>query len=209
MASISFGQRVVKALPVLVGLGVGLIAGANMPEFAGSSPAHAAATMSPLDKLLIEDEIRQKIALYGLYADGDGAGGNPRDLRTLADDIMTEDVVSEIHVARGGPPLILKGRDVIAKSPPEIDPERARHVAGRHYLVLTSFDLVTPDTVMTRTPSVYFDATKNLVGPGCEKDPAADCGGRPVKTIMWVYHMTWKKTPQGWKIAKNTLRDDN
>jgi hypothetical protein len=193
----------------LIALCVGLVAGHQLSTGQSFTAAYAATSLTPVDKLLAEDEIRQQIALYGLYADGDGAGGNPRDLRKMADTLMTPDVVSEIYVARGGPPRILTGRDIVAKSPPENDPDRAKRIAGRHYLVATVFDDVSATTAETRTTAVYFDATKNQVGGDCAKAGEGACGGQPVKTVMWVYHMTWKHTPQGWQISRNVLRDDN
>lgn len=165
--------------------------------------------MPPLERLLIQDEIRQKLVLYGLYADGDGPGGSPRDLRKLADTLMTPDVVSEIYLVKGGPPLILEGREIVANTPPEVATERAKAIGGRHYLIGAVFDEVTPTTVRTRTPAVYFDATKNLIGTDCRKLGEDSCAQKPVKTVMWVYHMTWRRTQQGWQISKNVLRDDN
>jgi hypothetical protein len=184
----------------------GLMLG-HLPAGSLAGAAPATTPVSPFERLVAEDDIRQKIALYGLYADGDGADGRPRDLKTLAYDLMTPDVVSEIHTAQGGPPKVLAGRDVVAKSPPENDPELAHRVAGRHYLFSTVFDDVSATTAHTRTASVYFDATKNTGGVDCAK--TNDCAGKPVKTIMWVYQMTWRKTPEGWQIARNVLRDDN
>lgn len=169
----------------------------------------AQATQTPLERLLIEDEIRQKITLYGLYADGDGAGGKPRDLRTLADTLLTPDVISEIHRATGGAPTILKGREVVANSRPEIDSDRARMIAGRHYVLNTVFDEITATHAVTRTPAVYFDATRNVVGADCAAAGYDGCGGRPIRTVMWVYEMHWRKTPDGWQIERNVLRDDN
>lgn len=165
--------------------------------------------LGPLERLLIEDDIRQRIALYGLYTDGDGAGGRPRDLHALAYELMTADVVSEIHRARGGAPVILKGRDVVANSRPEIDPDRARLIAGRHYVLNTVFDSVSRSRVVTRTPAVYFDASRNLIGDDCASAGLDACGGRPLRTVMWIYEMHWRKTPEGWQIERNVLRDDN
>jgi hypothetical protein len=184
--------------------GAGRLSSPDLVAHAGPS-----AGATPLERLLIEDDIRQKIVLYSLYADGDGVGGRPRDLRTLADTLMTPDVVSESYPANGGAPLILNGRDVVAQSHAELDPDRARRVAGRHYLINTVFDSVTPTTAETRTPAVYFDATRNLVGSKCHPAHEGDCGGTPVRIVLWVYHMSWRKTPQGWQIARNVLRDDN
>ncbi|WP_439486876.1 hypothetical protein [Blastomonas fulva] len=171
--------------------------------------AQTAESLTPLERLLIQDDIRQKIVLYGLYADGDGPGGRPRDLRTLAYTMMTPDVVSEIHLVTGGKPLIFTGRELVANTPPEIDPELAATVGGRHYLIDTVFDEVTPTRVRTRTPAVYFDATKNLHGAKCRTMGPDACGQKPVKTVMWVYEQTWVKTPDGWQIKRNILRDDN
>jgi hypothetical protein len=174
-----------------------------------AAPARAAAGFSPVEKLLAEDEIRQKVALYGLYADGSGPGGEPRDLKAMAETLMTPDVVSEIHRAAGGPPKIMTGRDFISKTPAENDPDKARRIAGRHYLVATVFDDVSASVAHTRTTAVYFDATKTALGPPCAVPGENACGGAPVRTIMWVYQMTWTKTPDGWQISRNVLRDDN
>ena len=173
--------------------------------------AEARATMplSPLGRLLIEDDIRQRIALYGMYTNGDGPGGRPRDMQSLATTLVTPDVVSEIHPANGGDPLFLKGRGIFSDAPNEVDPERAKKIAGRHYLVATVFDSVTPTTAETRTTAVYFDATRNVVGPTCKPATDGDCGGTPVRIVMWVYQMSWRNTPDGWQIYRNILRDDN
>jgi hypothetical protein len=168
--------------------------------------AHAETSFSPIQRLLAEDEIRNKLALYGLYADGSGAGGPPRDMQAMAQTLMAPDVVSEIHRADGAPPTIYKGRDFISRTPPET---RAPGVAGRHYLVSTVFDDVTATTAHTRTAAVYFDASKTLTGADCAKAGEGACGGKPLRTVMWVYQMTWTKTPQGWLIARNVLHDDN
>ena len=194
--------RMLKVLKVLKWLA------SAMALVAVGEPA-AARALAPLERLLIQDEIQQKLVLYGLYADGDGPGGSPRNLRKLADTLMTADVVSEIYLVKGGPPLILKGREVVAATPAEVPPEIAKAIGGRHYLVGVVFDEVTPTTVKTRTPAVYFDATKNILGPDCRKAGKDACAQKPVKTVMWVYHMTWTKTSHGWQISRNILRDDN
>jgi hypothetical protein len=193
---------------LLTALGAALAIGqsVDLPSAAIAQPAKA---LTPLERLLIQDDIRQRIILYALYADGDGPGGNPRNLRKLADTLMTADVVSEIHLVTGGKPHIFTGRELVAKTPPEVAPELAATVAGRHYMVGTVFDLVTPTLVKTRTPAVYFDATKNLHGPRCKTMGKDACGQKPVKTVMWVYEMTWVNTPAGWQISRNILRDDN
>jgi hypothetical protein len=171
--------------------------------------ARPAPGLTPLERLMIQDEIRQKLVLYALYADGDGPGGRPRNLRALADTLMTPDVVSEVHLVTGGEPAIFTGREIVARTPPEIPPELAATVGGRHYLFSPVFDEVTPSRVVTRTPAIYFDATKKLHGAECRTMGPDACGQKPLKTVMWIYEMSWRKTPQGWQIARNILRDDN
>jgi hypothetical protein len=180
----------------------------RLPDLRLAPPAHAAAALTPMERLLAKEEISNKIALYGLLADGDGAGGKPRNLRQMADELMTPDVTSEIYLANGSPVKIYKGRDFVAESPPEIPPDQARQIAGRHYIVETTFDDISATAARTRTTAVYFDATKLTSGP-CKQIVEGACGGKPVRTVMWVYHMTWRKTPDGWQIARNILRGDN
>ena len=192
---------------VLAGLTSLAASGANARPVSGVH-AEVEKPVSGLERLLIVEEIRQRIALYGLYTDGDGPGGRQRDLHSLAFTLMTPDVVSEIHRASGGPTIILKGRDIVANSRPEIEGDRAKLIAGRHYLLSTAFDSVTATTAITRTPAVYFDATKNVVGTDCAAAGFDACGGRPMRTVMWIYEMHWRKTAEGWQIERNILRDD-
>ena len=183
--------------------------GGHLTSVGLASTAQAAAPLASLTRLVIEDDIRQRVALYGMYVDGDGMDGRRRDLRALADTLMTPDVVSEVHPANGSTTIVLTGRDVVAKSRPELDPEHANRITGRHYLINTVFDSVTATAALIRTTAVYFDATKNLVGDTCAVAGPNACGGIPVKTYMWVYEMQWRKMPEGWQIYKNILRNDN
>lgn len=199
MNCISISKAVRWALPIAA-LGFGPSA---------SAFARPVKALTPIERLLIQDDIRQRLVLYALYADGDGPGGRPRNLRKLADTLMTPDVVSEVHLVTGGKPLIFTGREIVARTPPEVDPELAATVGGRHYLFSPYFDEVTATQVRTRTPAVYFDATKKLNGADCRTMGKDACGQKPVKTVIWVYEMTWVKTPDGWQISRNILRDDN
>jgi hypothetical protein len=175
-------------------------------SFVGS--AEAAGAISPLDRLVAEDQIRQQIALYGFYADGDGV--NPKDLRKMADSLMTQDVVSELYRSGGGEPRRSVGRDAIAGKPPAADapPPPVSTVAGRHLLVGTYFDEVTPTTAKTRTITLHLDITKNMLGADCKKAGDDACGGRVIKAASWVYHISWIKTAAGWQISNTQLRLD-
>jgi hypothetical protein len=190
----------------VIALCTGLALGHGVPWRPFSAARADSTDLAPMQRLLAEDEIRNKIAAYGLYADGDGSGGHPRDLAAMAQTMMAPDVVTELYRATGGPPIVYKGRDFIARTPPE---NKVVGVAGRHYLVSTVFDDVSATAAHTRTAAAYFDASKNMIGADCKKAGEGACGGKPLRTVMWVYHMTWTKTPQGWMIARNVLRDDN
>ena len=174
---------------------------------AGAGPATAAAIgMAPIDRLVAEDDIRQQLALYALLADGDGI--SPKDIDTLATKITAPDVVTEIFPADGGPPTHTVGRAAVIGPRPTGTPPPPTNVS-RHYLVDTYFDEITPTTARTRTTSVHFNLTKNLVGKDCLQRGAGACGGQVNKVTMWTYHMRWVKNADGWQIGYNALHMDH
>ena len=171
--------------------------------------AAAEAKLSPIERLVAEDEIRQNLALYALLADGDGIKG--KDTRTLADELMTPDVVTEIYYPLGHGPVTTIGREAVAGPAPKptAGPVAVESVVKRHYLVDTYFEDLTPTTAKTITTSVHFDLTPNLVGKDCATRGAGACGGLPARVIMWTYHMSWVKNAAGWQIIYNALHMDN
>lgn len=190
---------------VATALAIGLIAvGANqfIPR------ADAAASLTALDRLIIEDDIRQRIETYALLADGDGI--QRKDIAKLANTLMTPDVVSEIYAVGSKTPIRLEGR--ARHAGPEVNPplaaEKPDLIAGRHYLVGTLFDQVSATEVRTRTSALHLDVTKNILGADCKKAGEDACGGRVVSATMWMYHMVWVKTAEGWQIKYNGLRRD-
>ena len=199
-------------------LAVGLIVGReSMTGLA--RPAQAAGMMAPIERLIAEDEIRQQVALYGLLADGDGL--DRKNVRALADKIMTPDTINEIYPVTG-PIAEMRGRDAVggpvrrppapaaatAVPVPPAPPTSPATTAGRHFLVSTYFDEITPTEARTRTTAIHFDMTKNMIGPECRKSGEDACGGRVVKGSMWVYHTIWIKTAEGWQMSANRLRND-
>ncbi len=202
MSGLFTGTLLRWAAPV-VALGIGLLVGGQGRRASPFATADAAGALSPLDRLLIEDDIRQRLVLYGLYADGDGV--KPRDTESLASQLMSPDTVSEIYHVYGGPVITMSGRGPIAASRDPFDPT----LATRHFLIATYFDEVSATTVKTRTPALHLRVTKNMIGADCEKAGDDACGGRVVKATTWVYHMTWTKTADGWQISRNVLRHDN
>jgi hypothetical protein len=192
-----------------VGLGAALgltilAAGLAVTHAPGSARA-AAAAMSPLDRLVAEDEMRQKLALYAMDADGDGA--QPKNIRELADVTLTPDVVSDLYFPNGALQGHSVGRDAIVTGTAPANP--ASPIAGRHFLVSVYFDEVTPTTAKSRTTSVHFDITKNMLGADCKKAGEGACGGRVVDAMTVVYHSSWVKTKDGWQMANNVIRRDD
>ena len=169
----------------------------------------ADAKLSPIDRLIAEDEIRQDMALYALLADGDGIKG--KDTRTLADKMMAPDVVTEIYYPLAKAPLKLIGRDAVAGPTPIVPavPAPVASTIKRHYMVETYFEDLTATTARTITTAVHFNLTRNLVGKDCANQGPGACGGIPARITMWTYHMTWAKTPAGWQVTYNGLHMDN
>jgi len=169
----------------------------------------ADAKLSPIDRLIAEDEIRQDLALYALLADGDGIKG--KDTRTLADKMMAPDVVTEIYYPLAKAPLKTLGREAVAGPAPVVPavPAPVESTIKRHYLVETYFEDLTATTAKTITTAVHFNLTRNLVGQGCAAQGPGACGGIPARITMWVYHMTWAKTAAGWQVTYNGLHMDN
>ena len=167
------------------------------------------AKLSPIDRLIAEDEIRQDLALYVLLADGDGIKG--KDTRTLADTMMAPDVVTEIYYPLARAPVRTIGREAVAGPAPvpAVVPAAIDPTVKRHYLVDTYFEDLTANTARTITTAVHFNLTRNLVGKDCGAQGPGACGGLPARIIMWTYHMNWVKNAAGWQVSYNGLHMDN
>ena len=148
--------------------------------------ARASAGMSPLDRLVAESEIREQMARFELYADGDGVQG--RDFRQLADQLHAPEFTI-------GPRKMTRDEMVEESSAQVFDPT----LISRHYLVSTSFDELTASTAKTRTTALFMRLTRNMLGADCKKAGEDACGGRVVHAAVWVYHDSWAKTAAGWQ----------
>ena len=162
----------------------------------GAAGMTGAEGMSPIDRLIARDEIRQQIALFALLADGDGV--RPKDTRALADRIMAPDVVVEIFRPGDLLPITMLGRAAVA-GPPLVAPP-AEPTVARHYMVETYFEELTSGTARTITTAVHFRLTRASDGID---------GGLPTKITMVTYHMTWRKAAEGWLVTYNGLHADN
>lgn len=170
-------------------------------EFA--APADAA-DMSPVEKLVAQNEITQQITLYTLLVDGDGV--NKPDPRMWADRLFTEDAVFETWGADGVLRVRQSGREEIYKSllqTPALPPG----VFGRHFNVATYFDELTPTTAKVRTVTTMLTGTQRKP-TGCEKLGDEACGGRTIRATGFVYHDTFAKTADGWKKKHSVIRSD-
>jgi hypothetical protein len=165
-----------------------------------------AAPLSPLDELLIENQINQKLALYTLLADGDGI--RKMDARAMADQIFTPDAVFENYSQDGKLGISRNGREVIYRMATEHAMPANAPIADRHYNVSTYFDVVTPTMAKTRTIAIVLNATKNMIGPDCAKSGEDACGGKLVHAYTFTYHDTWVKTADGWQKSHSVLRSD-
>lgn len=191
-----------------------LVAGAIAlvaPMWTGTAAAAtdgSAGKLSPIDRLIAKEDIRQQIALYALLADGDGV--KPKDPRTLADKMMTADVVTEIYRPGEPTPIRMIGRDAVAGPPrdPAAPPVVAPSVS-RHYLVETYFEDLTATTAKTITTAVHFEVERSQPGKKCTLFGKDACPVKAQRTTMWTYQMKWVKTSEGWQMAYNGLYFDN
>jgi hypothetical protein len=170
-----------------------------------ASPSRALPTpaLSPVEKLVIENDISQQIILYGLLADGDGI--SHKNVRALADRTLAPDVVTDIVLPDGQTiSHTTTSEAVVATTPAPVE----RPSAGRHFMVATYFDEVTLTRAKTRTTTLYIEAIKNT-GPGCETRGPDACGGRVTHAVTLVYHDTWNKMAGEWKKTASTLYRDN
>jgi hypothetical protein len=177
---------------------------AGLVAVAVTQRTHAAPALSPVETMVIENEIDQKIALYELLADGDAE--SPADIHALADSTLAPNVITDVYMADGKRVShTTTAAEVIAATPTK---PADRPVGGRHFLLASYFDSVSPTVAKVRTSSLYMDVTKNP-GPGCEKLGPDGCGGKVTHAVTFVYHDTWTKTDKGWRKTESILRRDN
>lgn len=163
-----------------------------------------AADMSPVEKLVAQNEITQQITLYTLLVDGDGVTKpNPR---VWADRLFTDDAVFETYGADGTLRARQSGREEIYKNLAQ-SPALPPGVFGRHFNVATYFDELTATTAKVRTVTTMLTGTQRKP-TGCEKLGDEACGGRTIRATGFVYHDTFTKTADGWKKSYSVIRSD-
>ena len=139
--------------------------------------------MSVEDKLAIYEAIAQ----YSYTYDG-------RDADAFAQ-VFLEDGVFEIVLAGATTPAVkLSSRAEIRAWAAKRLQARAGRFTSRHYQSGTVFDALTADSAVTRTMVLV---THQSAG---EREP------RP--TLSGVYHDTWHKRADGWRLARRVAHLD-
>ncbi len=136
----------------------------------------------------IEDRlaILETIGRYSYAYDG-------RDADAYAA-LFTEDAVFEVYAGRDHPLVHKEGRDTIREWARGLHEEMPADSQGRHHQTGTVFDELRPDFARTRTM---------LLGTRLEPGAASPRVGG-----TGVYSDEWRKTPEGWRFAKRTIRMD-
>ena len=154
-----------------------------------SRTGQAADPMTPLERLIAKDEIREKISEYGFLVDGDGAVD--RDFEAFANEILA-------------PVTLINGKKLTREALVAQSKTQDFNPAfdKRHLLINTTFDELTPTVAKTRTSALYVRIAKPE--PGCKKTTQYSCGGQLAYASTWVYHDVWQKTVDGWHKVEAT-----
>ena len=140
----------------------------------------AQSTTEVLDRIAIADAV----AKYSYTADA-------RDLEGFLS-LFTDDAVWKSYPAGSDEPAtVLDGREAIREFSLNLYQQNAGIRTGHHQSGLL-FTALTGDTASTQNMILL---TRQAPG---EDSPAV--------TVFGVYYDTWRKTPQGWRIATRTLR---
>lgn len=147
--------------------------------------------MTPLQKLVVKDEIMEMLARYTLLLDGDNLTRDPAKWGEL---LFTPDAtfqsIGPFGELLNAPGDGLIGRATIAK---RFGGAQAGPRLGRHYPVNVVFDEITPTTVRTRSTVAIWSGQR-----GSEAVVAQS-------PALIVYHDTWRKQDGVWKKAKSDL----
>ena len=166
-----------------------------------SSVSSAATTdpmlLSPLDVLLIKEDLRSQLAKYEMLTDGDGTGHALG--RSWSDTLFVPQAVFEAYGPDGRLDVRWVGQEAIYQKSHEHSVDASAPVVHRHYLVSTIFDEVSQASARTRSTALIISAAK---GQG-EKEPTSRM------VMLLTYHITWVKTSDGWRILRDVLRRDS
>jgi uncharacterized protein (TIGR02246 family) len=131
--------------------------------------------------------IHEMIAQYSYTYDG----GDPEGFAQ----VFAEDGVFEIFVrGKTTPSVRLQSRKEIREWAAQPLQARVGRFTSRHYQFGTLFDVLTSESALTRTMVLvtHQDVT----------------GAAPRPTGSGVYHDQWRKTDQGWRLARRAAHVD-
>ncbi len=188
--------------------GIGLLIGVGGLTSGGlTGRSHAAGALSPIDKVVIENEINQQMTLYTLLLDGDGV--NKADARAFADKLFTPNAKYPNYSWDGTLGIVRDGREGIYTRVNAALGQEDPTVKDRHFNVGTYFDEVTPTTAKTRTVAMSLRINRNMLGPDCKKlGGEGACSGHLIRATTFTYFDEWQKTPEGWLLTNSALRSD-
>lgn len=190
-----------KQTLISTGIALGFLAAAIAAWLFYPGSLSAAPKWGTVDMLVAREAIRDKIALYSLLHDGDGAA---RDARRWADAIWTTDATFQV-IDQGGRRLFgngeigMVGRETILGAfgggvPSGVD------FALRHVLTNVAFDSLTPDSAETRLVEFNIRGVKSQ--QAAEGTPVAPQG--PVD--VYIMHDTWRRESDGeWRKSRSVV----
>jgi hypothetical protein len=152
-----------------------------------------------VETAITRESIRDALSHYSMLLDGDGV---VRDARKWADNLFTSDAVFILNYPDGAQQLRLEGREAIFN---RFGPPGSPAVAGRHFMVNTVFDEVTPTSAKTRTSALIQVSQRDQE---CAKKEGALNGGKPILSAIIVYHDTWVVDGGEWKKKLSILHRD-
>src|ERR1700730_9008481 len=188
-----------KHTPISVGIASGFLAAAVAARLFYPGSLSAAPKWGTVDMLVAREAIRDKIALYSLLHDGDGAA---RDGRRWADAIWTTNASFQV-IDQGGQRLFgngeigIVGRETIFKAFGGCVPSGVGF-ALRHVLTNVAFDSLTPDSAETRLVEFNIRGVKSQ--QAVEGAPVVPQG--PVD--VYIMHDTWRRESDGeWRKSRS------
>ena len=137
----------------------------------------------------IEDRlaIHEMIARYSYAYDGQDADGFAQ--------VFAEDGVLEIFPhGQESPAVRLETREAIREWAAQRLGARAGRFTSRHHQSGTLFDGLTPDSALTRTMVLVTHQERGQ--------------GVPHPIASGVYHDQWRRTGQGWRLARRAAHVD-
>jgi SnoaL-like protein len=152
-----------------------------------------------IESAIARESIREALAQYSMLLDGDGVA---RDARAWADKLFTPDAVFISHYPDGTEQIRIEGREAIYKT---FGRPGSPEVAGRHFMVNTVFDELSPTTAKTRTSALIQVSKRDQ---DCARKKGILNGGQPVISAILVYHDTWVLDGGEWKKKLSVLRRD-